>query len=227
MLRLLLEWYSGRPKSAESKPLPTGFPWYSEARLPSAFLPRYRGDKMSESHTHADGVIGEFRVGRDTLSELDVDGSSSTLVVIEAKMFSPLSARTTNAPNYDQAARTVACIAEILKRASHPAHKMSRLGFCVVAPQEQIDAGTFGELVTKASIRSTVESRVNGYDEPKDGWFEEWFVPVMEIIDVRLLSWESLLQPLQSADKQGHEELTDFYKRCLSSNRPQSLESAG
>ena len=37
--------------------------WFSEALLPSPFLARTRGDKLSESWTHADGVVGKFHIG--------------------------------------------------------------------------------------------------------------------------------------------------------------------
>ena len=44
-------------------------------------------------------------------------------------MWSKLSPSTTNAPGYDQAARTVACIAETLKRADIKPQQMKRLSF--------------------------------------------------------------------------------------------------
>ena len=37
--------------------------WFSEAWLASAFLPRFRGDRLAESRTHADAVVGHFTIG--------------------------------------------------------------------------------------------------------------------------------------------------------------------
>src|SRR4051812_24619431 len=38
--------------------------WFSEALLPSPFLPRHRGDPYGESRTHADGIVGHFHFDR-------------------------------------------------------------------------------------------------------------------------------------------------------------------
>ena len=78
-------------------------------------------------------------------------------------MSSKLSSGTKNAPGYDQAARTVACIAETLKRADIWPQHVERLAFFVAAPQEQIDSGVFGDIVTKDSIRQRVQNRVDAY----------------------------------------------------------------
>ena len=63
MLRLVLDWFD-RNRQAEQHELgfEPGATWYSEALLPSRFLPLVRGDSLAESFTHADGVIGHFRV---------------------------------------------------------------------------------------------------------------------------------------------------------------------
>jgi hypothetical protein len=58
-------------------------------------------------------------------------------VVLESKMFSKLSAGVTNAPYYDQAARTVACMAELSRRVGSEPGQMEALAFLVVAPRGQ------------------------------------------------------------------------------------------
>ena len=61
LLRVVIDWFAGHGGDRYPlSPLP-GARWFSEAWLPSAFLPRYRGDRLAESRTHADGVIGHFR----------------------------------------------------------------------------------------------------------------------------------------------------------------------
>ena len=77
-------------------------------RLPSAFLPRFRGDPLAELHTNAYGVIGEFVVGSAGKSDLVLNENASHFVVLEAKIFSLLSKGVTHAPFFDQAARNVA-----------------------------------------------------------------------------------------------------------------------
>src|SRR5436305_14280637 len=53
LLRIVLDWFAGHGGDRyPMSPLP-GARWFSEAWLPSAFLPRYRGDRLAESRTHA------------------------------------------------------------------------------------------------------------------------------------------------------------------------------
>lgn len=84
-------------------------------------------------------------------------------MVLEAKMFSKLSAGVKNAAYFNQAARNVAYIAEVLKRAEKPAQEFSALGFYVLAPSKQIVQGLFVEHLTKANLQQVVERRVLDY----------------------------------------------------------------
>jgi len=140
---------------------------------------------------------------------------ASQLVVVEAKMWSKLKARTTNAPGYDQAARTVACIAETLKRDDINLRQMKRLAFFVVAPLRQIDKGIFGNVVTKNSIKKRVKERVDLYQGARDEWFEQWFSPMLDAIALDVLSWEGLLEQLDHSYQ-------SFYDQCLLHNQPKA-----
>src|SRR5262245_19698520 len=71
MLRLVLEWASHHPTSVEPLSFVDGSRWYSEALLPSRFRPRHRGDEAGEGYTHADGVIGHFRL-RGTRGDIEL-----------------------------------------------------------------------------------------------------------------------------------------------------------
>src|SRR5262245_21290448 len=71
LLRLVLDWFASRARAVAAgvgvephvlSPRP-GAAWYSEAWLPSAFLPRFRRDPLAEAWTHADGVVGHFTTG--------------------------------------------------------------------------------------------------------------------------------------------------------------------
>ena len=190
--------------------------WYSEALLWSQFLARRRGDKLAETWTHPDGVIGHFDIGAsDNKGGLTLRDGATQLVVVEAKMLSKLSPGTKNAPGYDQAARTVGCIAETLKRADIELQQMESLAFFVVAPQNQIDNGVFGDLVTKASIRQRVQNRVDAYRGDRNEWFDQWFLPTLDAIDLDVLSWEELLKGLDPSYRA-------FYDQCLLHNKPKA-----
>ncbi len=128
-------------------------------------------------------------------------------------MFSKFSPNTKNSPpDYNQAARTVACIAETLKQADIEPRKMERLAFLVVAPLDHIDSSAFGDIVTKESIRSRVKRRVDEYRGERNEWFDRWFTPVLDEIGLGVLSWEELLDGLDPS-------YSAFYDECLRHNR--------
>lgn len=133
MLRLTLDCLVEHPGASAPLPVEAGAGWYSEGLLPSAFLPRFRGDPLGESYTRADGVIGHFSVGHKGKGDLFLRDGATQFTVVEGKMFSRLSKSVTNAPDFDQAARNVACIAETLHRANRAPGSLSHVGFFVVA----------------------------------------------------------------------------------------------
>lgn len=221
MLRLTMERYASIDLENEPHPLavPRGCRWYSEALLPSAFLPESRGDSRAESWTHADGVIGHIDIGNGAKGNLTLHSDAKHFVVLEAKIFSKLSAGVKNAPYFNQAARNVACIAEVLKRAGRQSQEFKALGFYVLAPASQIEQGLFDEHLTKASLRTVVDRRVKEYGGNRDRWHLEWFLPVIERLDIKVISWEDLIDFL-TARVSKPEQLKGFYKRCLEFNKP-------
>ncbi len=223
MLRLLLEWFSQQPASGHPLSFTEGSRWYSEALIPSAFLPRNRGDKFAETWTHADGVIGHFEIGKNRDTDLTLLPEAATLKVLEAKMLSKLSKGIKNASYYNQAARNIACIAEILRRAGKSPVVMDYVSFYVIAPKSQIDRGFFSAELSKESIKSIVEKRAYEHDTEhktdKIKWFQDWFVPTLEKADIQSISWEGILSYLNEIDSVVGKDLNLFYQRCLQYNR--------
>ena len=218
MLRLVLDWFSEHPNAEHSLGISKHERWYSEALLPSAFLPRYRGDRYAESWTHADGVIGNFSIGKNGAGDLSLDTEAETLVVIEAKMFSTLSPGVTHARYYNQAARSVACMAEVLRRARRHPSKLRRLAFFVIAPEPQVNAGRFENQMRPESILKIVERRVNDYDESKDEWFNGWFMPTIHHVQIAVINWEMLLEHISGLDARAGQEFQNFYDLCFKFN---------
>ena len=175
LLRMVVDWYSKSGITDHPLSFPKDGYWFSEARLPSAFLARFKGDPLAESHTNADGVIGHFTIGSKGKTDLELIPDATHFVVHEAKLYSGLSKWVTNAKYYDQAARNVACMAEVLKRGDCRPKTFSHLGFYVLAPQEQINSRTFCRLLNKQSIIDKVSRRVSSYKGEQDEWFKEWF----------------------------------------------------
>jgi hypothetical protein len=186
MLRLILDWFSRQPASDHQLSFEKGAHWYSEILLPSPFLPRYQRDPQAEAYTHADGVIGHFSVGRSGKGDIDLHPDAKQFVVVEAKIFSRLSKGIKNFENYDQATRTTACIAETLFLRQGQMSDISRLGFYVLAPENQLKfEPTFQTFLEKDSIRIKVQKRIKAYSNPKDAemknkWFQTWFLPTLE-----------------------------------------------
>jgi hypothetical protein len=215
MLRLVLDWLDRNREVPHELAFLPGAKWYSEALLPSQLLPKpQRAEPKPESHTHADCIVGHFKLRG---SEPVIARDAKQLIVIEAKLASPLSAGTKHAPNYDQAARSVASIAYMLgARGVSPA--LESCAFYVLAPKEQIDAGAFRDLLTKASVRRKVQQRIGDREPPvvNQKWFEDIFLPVLERIAVELLAWESVLDKLPATDET--ESLRAFYRQCRKYN---------
>jgi hypothetical protein len=219
MLRLVLDWLVERRMSSLIQVTPNST-WYSEALLPSAFLPRWRGDTLGESYTHADGVVGQFEIGGSGKGDLVLSPEATQLSVIEGKMFSRLSKGVKNARYFDQAARNAACVAEVLRARPLKPQGMEALSFCVVAPEAQIAKGVFEDLVTKESIERKVRARVAEYEGEKDAWFEDWFLPTLAEMKLALVGWEALLAEVAADDATVGGQLADFYQSCVRFNSP-------
>ncbi len=220
LLRIFLDWFSGYEVKGHPLSFSRGTRWFSEAQLPSAFLPRRQKDPLGESWTHADGVIGQFRVGGAGKTDLSLCADASHFVVLEAKMSSKLSAGVSHAQYFDQAARTVACMAEVLRRAKVRPDNLAKLGFYVLAPQSQISLGVFDRQITKESIQAKVKQRVSEYHGDKDQWYSEWFEPTVESVDLGCVSWEELLVKVAAHDAASADEIQQFYEQCLKFNSP-------
>jgi hypothetical protein len=218
MLRLLLD--------AGMRGLLRGFMsddvnWFSEGQLRTPF--GQRGSGTSESNTRADGVFGDFKLVRSTRSGIDLKPDARRFVVLEAKLYAPLSAGTRNAPGYDQVARTVACMANTLHRAGLTPDMFEDLRFVLLVPAETITDGGFPEL-TADSIRRKIDTRIDQFGAPRhlQEWRDGWAWPLLERLErdncLQPLTWESMLERLtQEGDRT---ELTEFYELCKRYNRP-------
>ena len=218
MLRLVLDWFESHSLPDHALHFLPEATWYSEALLPTPFKARFRGDPRAEARTHADGIIGHIAVGSRAKGDVELLSDATQLVVTEAKIHSPLSSGTHNAPTYDQAARNVACIAETLSRAGRRPPAFQSLAFVVIAPRRHIDAGTITAKLTKCSIEAAVRSRTQAFAPELDVWWEEWFIPTLEAISIEPLSWEDLIGDIATIDAQDSLRLKTFYERCLKYN---------
>ncbi len=223
LLRLVMDWFSSHNVPNHALTFCPQVRWFSEALLPSAFLATHRGDRLAEGWTHADGVIGHFEIGNVGKADLALLTDATQLVVIEAKMFAGLSAGVTRARYFDQAARTVACIAEVLHLAGRDPSLLSTLGFYVLAPEDPREDGPFHAEMNKESIEGKVQRRVTEWVEEhgddKDQWCNDWFQPTLQRAAVDVLSWEAVIGTIASHDAESGDSLKRFYDRCVEFNR--------
>lgn len=219
LLRLVLNWFARHDVQDHPLSFAVNAKWFSEALLPSAFLARYRGDKLAENWTHADGVVGHFLIGDEGKADLTLLPNAMQFLVLEAKIFSGLSSGVTNARYYDQAARNVACMAEVLRRAKRIPSKVKILGFYVLAPSSQIEQGVFARALSKSLLHEKVWRRVSEYAGEKDGWFSQWFQATWKMVDIYCLSWEEVIATINKNDPTIAESIKAFYNHCLTFNR--------
>jgi predicted RNase H-like nuclease len=223
LLRIILDWFSGQRNLRHPLAFTKKCRWFSEGLIPSQFLARFRGDPLAESWTHADGLIGNIEIGKIGKAGIQISSEPTHLTVLEAKLFSKLSPGVSNARYFDQAARYAACITEVLYRAERSPESFKRLGFYVLAPDEQIRAGVFKSKIQRSSILDKVKRRVEAYEGEKGKWFQRWFLPALDRLDIRCISWEEVLDYIKHKDPDTFNEFLDFYNKCLEYNRPAGL----
>jgi hypothetical protein len=206
--------------------------WYSEALLASPFLARHRGDELAEAYTHADGVVGHFNF-RPATKALVLEPDARQFVVLEAKMSSLLSAGTRRAATYDQAARTVACMAQTIEQSRIRLRNLSSIGFYLIAPEEQLGRGAFQKQMTRSNITERVQLRIDQYRNDKmrtrrlREWFETIFQPLIERIDLRCWSWETAVDKITEANPSTGKEVQGFYSQCIRFEARDSRSSGG
>jgi hypothetical protein len=189
--------------------------------LPSPFLSRTRSDTIAESWTYSDAVIGHLSIGNAGKANCSIRTDAKQFVVCEAKVFSKLSRSVTNAPYYDQAARSVACIAEVLRRGSVLPADLDNLAFVVLAPAEVLFADAFSRAMHRNTIEEKVRLWVSEYAcATQDVWLEEHFLPLLERISIAPLAWEDVIESMCLHDDQSGQSIKAFYGQVLRFNRP-------
>lgn len=196
--------------------------FFSEGLLPSPFLTNGTKNPFAESHTHADGAIGDFNIGNNnTKGLLELKGDK--LNIFEAKINSEFSKKVTNASFYNQAARYISCITETIDKADklEILNDLS-IGFYLVVPKDQFKKKKhFEEFLVKEHIADTVKKRVEQYENETDyeeriEWFETKFNPVLEKIVIEPLFYEDIISELQ--DYKYIDEINNFYNSCIKCN---------
>ena len=186
--------------------------WYSEGLLSSPFLARKRGDKFAEGYTHTDMALGDFKLDSPNRGQISVEGSDGVFGVIEAKMGSPLSPGTKNAPHYNQASRNLACIAFNTRTTKH------ELFLAVAAPAVKIKEHGIEAQVELQTMLDQISDRFKMYDRDSDVYaLKDVVLQRAHKCRCMVISFESWIDALSSHDV--HSGLTDFQQQCYKFNR--------
>ncbi len=183
--------------------------WTSEGLISSPFV---FANKYREGYTHADMTLGDFTINYEERGEININPEADVFGIIEAKMGSPLSSGTKNAPNYNQASRNIACIAYNTRGTDISTF------FGVVAPASTLIKHRVEEKLKKTSYVQQIEDRFKLYEDDN---------PVLKVkkevyrrslaIRAFMFSYEDWIQSFEG--KECHQELSDFYTLCLKWNR--------
>ena len=220
MLRLLLDWFALPSRPAHPLSPSGGAKWFSDALLATRFVGDGRGDKRAEGFTRADGAIGHFRLGAGGHGDLLLGAKATQFVTIAAKLEGALSSGAKNAPYFDQAARTVACMARLLELSKIRPESLATLSYHVIAPANRISQGVFDKQLDKNSIRDKVRHRAEVFGAVHRSWIASWFEPALERITISALSWEELISTARVADQPSGLRLKEFYSQCIKYNLP-------
>ena len=220
MLRLLLDWFASPPRPVHPLSPASGARWFSDGLLATRFVGDGRSDKRAEGHTRADGAVGHFQLGSAGRGDLLIDAGATQFVIIATTLESPLSPGAKYAPNFDQAARSVACMAHLLEVSKIRPESLTTLSFHILAPAKRIRQEIFSKPIEKDGILYKVHHRAEVFGTAHRNWLANWFEPALDRMDISALSWEDLLKTIRLADEPSGLKLTKFYDQCLKFNPP-------
>jgi hypothetical protein len=194
-------------------PFPAGVKLYSEGQLYTPFKARFRGDDKAESHTHVDGIVGDFSI-TDTKSGIELSPDLRYIAVFEAKLFAPIAPGTKNAPWYDQVSRTAACLINSILLAEPKGSYDAHLAVLYAEDKQRIDS----DLYSKTYIENQITKRTQEFlqtGEPSNSverFVSEWR-DVLNNLQIWFYTWEDIAAEI------GNDDLHKFYSLCKTFNK--------
>jgi len=95
-----------------------------------------------------------------------------------------------------------------------------------LVPKSQIQKeATFKDYMQKEALYHKVRQRVVAYRgrsdyEDKRQWFDTYFEPLLDKIDVSLIPWEVIIDSIGGYDNAMGIKMLRFYEACCQFNRP-------
>ena len=187
--------------------------WTSEALLSSPFV---KVSSMREGYTHTDIALGDFTVDYEKRGQVMVKLDAKQFGVIEAKMKSPLSKRTSNADDYNQASRNIACIA-------HNTNFDCKTFFYVALPETKLpkknkDGFSISDFIEKDEIKRQIKDRLSPYiSNDIDKINDIDILAKVEKCTVGIITYEEWIELFN--DTSTKEILNKFYENCKKWNK--------
>ena len=208
MLKLTLAFLIGMPDDANLSDdlkqirMAAKAGWMAEGRLHPAF--------EHEQCTHADAVLGDIEVDKDKKWCATLKKKATKFVVIEAKLGSDLSKGTKNAKDFDQAARTVACMAyEMAKKGNQDVPA----SYYLLLPEKNENKNHDMVKNAKEKAKNEAVSPGNGNhrfrDDPKISI--DKFCDSCDSITCKMLTWDKIVAEFSKEDSDEAKWLKGYY----------------
>ncbi|PIV48947.1 MAG: hypothetical protein COS19_11165 [Flavobacteriaceae bacterium CG02_land_8_20_14_3_00_34_13] len=228
MLKCVMEQIKEGEIELEKWKIPKGEMWLSETLVPSFFRAVKRGDKLAETATNADAIVGQIQIRKRTKWGIEIKKNCSCLYIIEAKMYSKLSNGVSKAPEFNQCARSVACLIKMIYdgiEKNEIDEIPDKIGFYVLLPRNHKYVADFEEKINEDSIKKSIKDRFTPYfnneiikkdykeiKEKELNWLKDKLDELIGKIDVKLIFWEELIESTKNSETK--EQLNEFYKKC-------------
>jgi hypothetical protein len=220
LLRIILNWFYNNRMGKYLLSMEENAYWFSEALLSSKFLAKFRGDKLAESYTHADGAYGNIKIGGNGKGDLVLENNCKQFCIVEAKLYSRFSKGITNAQNYNQAARTIVCMCNIIEKSKN---KINDIKFITIIPKDHKKVEEFKSLINVDNIKKTVLDRINLYNKPDriddyenySKWYMNTFLPFCDMINIpEPIFWDDIIKFIKTINLTEGKNINSFYDNC-------------
>lgn len=206
-------------------PLDNEVRFFSEGKMETKFTKGKSGSGQNEGRIKADGIFGHINIQDKTDIGIKLKDDATQFVVVEAKMNSKLSKGKKGREYYDQASQIIACIARHMEITGRSPKSFRKLGFVILAPESNINKGYFDNKLNRERLKDTIKRRCVEYKDDNAvllDWFNKWVEPLMDVIRLELISWESAISNVSILDPNKYPILQQFYNLCKNYNNIQT-----
>ncbi|MDF2699893.1 MAG: hypothetical protein K0Q49_1449, partial [Haloplasmataceae bacterium] len=225
LLRLTMFWFSKQKSfiinSDSDRIILKAFKFYDKARfytngtIETPFRKRNKEvkDPLAEPNSDVSAILGHFMVKYGKKREkVILKPDASQFVIIQAMLFDELSKGIKCASNYNQVARTIACMIYNINTLENKT--LDNLGYYVIVPTSQLSIDSFKNYTYKKDIVTKIKNRVEQYGDEftKSTWFSN-FNLIFQRIEVECLAWEDILRFIIKNDNEYGNKLDIFYQK--------------